>query len=657
MPQTFTLQEEQRLSEVCNAVDSFQADRKKQLTDHDRKIRDLEVERLESVDPREKDRLTAEIRRLSQYDPAKYLVPFEQGQSPYLAGVVIHDEDPRIGQKHLLFGKQSLMAGSQVIVVDWRKAEISKLYYDWEEGEEYEDDIGGRERFGMIEKKISYGIRRRELLTIQTGAGTLKKTDEGWVEQGRQNASAVRKESVGDHRMVDIVSLISREQFGLITKQHGGCLYLTGGAGCGKTTVALHRLSFLLFNQPELFRPQRCLVVMFNRSLCDYIRQTSTDLLTNRLPVDTFHSWSAKALRSFGVAAKFSACQGQGLGSLKKQAGMYHALVEYVRVTKAQDDPFADLEAFYNRTDLLARHLSDRRQIERLAHSGAKLSGAQTQELSFDDSGILLHLLQLRCQVEDVYQEAYGWYDHILIDEAQDLSLIELKALTLATTKHRSLTVCADEKQKILDFVDSKGISAFQMDLKNQGLSSGELCVSYRSTAQIMALASRVSGRPVTEVVNEGPDPRFHKWDTQEESLAHLKRSLRVLLEREPKSLTAIICRYKGEAQSVYAAMKGISGVRLQTGSLSFEPGVLITNAHQVKGLEFGGVILWNPTRKAYPDTEIGKNLLYVVITRASNRLAIYHHEPLTGLLCNRSVEDVGICRKAVGDCGNKDPD
>ncbi len=638
MPHTFILQEEQRLSEVCKAVDSFQADRKRQLSEHDRIIKDLEVQRLESVDPREKDRLTAEMRRLSQYDPAKYLVPFEQGQSPYLAGVLIQDEDPRIGRKHLLFGKQSLIVGSKVMVVDWRKAEISKLYYDWEEGEEYEDDIGGRERCGIIEKKISYGIQRRALRTIQTGAGTLVKTDDGWVEQGRQNASAVRKESVGDHRMVDIVSLISREQFGLITKQHDGCLYLTGGAGCGKTTVALHRLSYLLFNQPELFRPHRCLVVMFNRSLCDYIRQTSTDLLTDRLPVETFHSWSAKALRSFGVAARFSASQGQGLGSLKKQAGMYHALVAYVHATQAQDNPFADLAEFYTQTDMLAEHLSDRRQIERLAQSGAKMAGEQVPELSFDDSGILLHLVQLRCHKEDVFPEAHGWYDHILIDEAQDLSLIELKALTLATTKHRSLTVCADEKQKILDFVDSKGISAFQMDLKDQGLSSGELCVSYRSTAQIMALASRVSGRPIIEVVNEGPDPRFHRWPTRDESVAHLKRSLRVLLAKEPKSLTAIICRYKGDAQFIYAAMKDLPGVRLQTGSLTFEPGVLITNAHQVKGLEFGGVILWNPTRKAYPDTEIGKNLLYVAITRASNRLAIYHHEPLTGLLCDGSV-------------------
>lgn len=43
-------------------------------------------------------------------------------------------------------------------------------------------------------------------------------------------------------------------------------------------------------------------------------------------------------------------------------------------------------------------------------------------------------------------------------------------------------------------------------------------------------------------------------------------------------------------------------------------------------------MILWNPTQKSYPATELGKNLLYVAITRASDRLAIYHHAPLSPL-------------------------
>jgi DNA helicase IV len=320
---------------------------------------------------------------------------------------------------------------------------------------------------------------------------------------------------------------------------------------------------------------------------------------------------------------------------------MYHALVEYATQTPDPGDPVADLATFYARSALLHKHLAEQRPVEKLAAVGEQLLAGQARELSFDDSGILLHLLQLRRGNHEC-PEALNWYDHILIDEAQDLSLIELKALAAATDKRRSLTVCADAQQKILDFVDGAGFAAFRMDLKGQGLASGELSVSYRSTAQIMALASRVSGRPVTQVVNEGPPPRFHRWSSQAESLAHLRHALNVLLTREPKSLTAVICRYKSEAQLVYDTLKGLPGVRLQTTALTFQPGVMVTNAHQVKGLEFGGVILWNPTRKAYPATEQGKNLLYVAITRASNRLAIYHHEPLTDLLQADPADQAG---------------
>ncbi len=630
-------EEEQRLCEICQAADRYSRERKEKLRDHDRKIRTLKTERLNANNPREKDRLTLEIRRLSQYDPAKYLPPFEQMAVPYLAGITICDDDPRIGRKHILLGKQGLMSGARVVVTDWRKSQISKLYYEWDEGEEYEDEIGERERTGTIEKKIAYGISRRELLSLKSGSGTFEKQHGSWVVPGQQNSSTVKKEASGDHRMVDIVSLIDRDQFGLITRKSDGCLYLTGGAGCGKTTVALHRLSYLIFNQPELFRPQRCLVVMFNKSLRNYVKKTSVDLLTNQLPVETFHSWAVKALRSLGIAATFTARGEAGLTALKKSSQMYAALLEHVR-NSGQDSSLEDLGAFYCDSSLWRRHLGKSPQVDALAREGRRLLDGPVREIGFDDAGVLIHLAQLRGEEKGrgtEVPEALCWYDHVLVDEAQDLSLVELNALMFATTGRRSLTVCADEKQKILDFVDSAGFSAFQLELKSAGLSAGELDISYRSTRQIMALASRVSGRPVGKVVNEGPDPRYHAFASQAEALSALRRSVGALLAREKNSLTAIICRFKQEAQIVYGALRELPGVRLQTADLSFEPGILITNAHQVKGLEFSGVILWNPSQKAYPATDLGKNLLYVAITRASSRLAIYHCEPLSRLFAH----------------------
>lgn len=622
--------EEQRLAKICRVADRYNLERKETLAVHDRKMRALEAERLNSNNPREKDKLTLEMLRLAQYDPYKYLPPFEQLTVPYLAGLAICDDDPAIGRRHLLFGKQGLLDGSRVVVTDWRKAEISKLYYEWDEGEYYEDDIGERERSGTIEKKIVYGIANRELHSLQTGTASYEKRQGLWSDTGQQNASVVKKEASGDHRMVDIVSLISREQFGLITRENEGCLYLTGGAGCGKTTVALHRLSYLIFNQPEQFSPRRCLVVMFNKSLRNYVKKTSVDLLTDQLSVETFHSWAVRALRAIGIGVDFSTRVGGGLSGLKKSSGLYAALLEYV-TRRSLCSPLEDLGNFYSDVNLCRRHLGESPQLEVLAREGRRLVEGQGREISFDDAGPLILLAQLRRQGLEI-PEALGWYDHVLIDEAQDLSLVELHALMFATTARRSLTVCADEKQKILDFVDSAGFSAFQLELKKAGLSAGELDISYRSTRQIMDLAAQVSGRPVGTVVNQGPDPRFRDFATRDEALNHLRNAVGVLLAREKTSLTAIICRFKLEAETVYAALSGLPNVRLQTADLSFEPGVLITNAHQVKGLEFSGVILWNPSQKAYPVTELGKNLLYVAITRASERLAIYHHEVLSEL-------------------------
>ncbi len=629
---SFTIQEENRLVEVCAVADAYMAERREKILAHAAKIKELEAQRLAAVSAPEKDRLTREIRDLSPFDPVKFNPPFEHSHAPYLAGIVIEDDDPRIGRKHLLFGKQGLMdSQSNAVIIDWRKAAISKLYYEYEEGEDYEEVIVKRERTGRIEKKIAYGISRRELQTIQTGTGTLVKQNGLWKEQGK-TTTMDQKEASGDYRMVDIVSLISPAQFELITRQHEGCLYLTGGAGSGKTTVALHRLSYLMYNFPDSLRPERCLVVMFNRSLRDYVAQTSRELLTSRLAVETFHSWADGALRSLGVPFKFSVRAGRNLGPLKKKAGMYRALVEHAQTTDSgAENPIEDLAGFYANSPLLEQHLGKNREVRELVQAGKRLL-QEGGDLAFDDAGILLHLIQLRGGEKPI-PGVLNWYDHILVDEAQDLSLIELKCLEAANDpSHRSLTVCADERQKILDFVDARGFAHFQLHLNEQGVTSGQLSVSYRSTRQIMELASRVSGRTVENVLNKGPEPRFHAFQTLEEALARLKSSIAALLAREPHSLTAVICRYRKDAETVFGALRAIQGVRLQTSNMTFTPGVVVTNVHQVKGLEFSGVILWNPSGRSYPGTELGKNLLYVAVTRASNRLAIYHHDALSPL-------------------------
>lgn len=627
----FITTEEQRLSHIQDVIAENEKERKQAIREHDAVVRELERQRYDSVNPREIDKLTAEIRRLSHFDPAKYKLVHKSQSEPYFASLSINDNDSRIGRKTYLIGKQGLMVGTKTLVIDWRKAELSQLYYEYDEGEEYEEEIVGRVREGLLEKKLKYHIYRSQLVRIEGTDLVYDKVDGEWTCNGRSLTTQQIKENKGDYRIVDIISLISPEQFRLITKKHLGCTYLTGGAGSGKTTVALHRLSYLTFNHPEQFRPDRCMVVMFNRALQGYVLGTSKELIDTRTPVKTFHSWVDDALAGIGHFGGMPSRK-QHFTELKKSCKMKAIIEAYARQAKPAANPIIDLYQAYSHTQLVKQYLGETKSVSSFLQHYQVCLEREDFCLDFSDKAILLRLVQLRNEGH-VIESALNWFDHIIIDEAQDLSRIELDTLAGASSDNKSLTICADVNQRILDFLDDGGFPSFQADLTKIGLDSTELSISYRSTAQIMALASRVSGRSATKVVKEGPEPRTHSFQSKDDAITALYRSARALQMSEPKSLTAIVCRYKNEAQELYDKLKSIVGVRLETKTFSFKPGIIITNVHQVKGLEFSGVILWNPSERNYPETTVSRNLLYVAITRASERLAIFSYQSLSPLL------------------------
>lgn len=629
--------EDARLKDVCASVDAYEEKRQSAIQAFNQEMQEYKQQLRETQGQKARLELEQHVLSRAPFDPSKRMIRFEYPNEPYIAGMAIADDDPKIGKQFYLLGKQGLSGeGSRQIIVDWRQAAISQLFYNYDEGDEYEETIGPKERTGTLEQKVKYLIRNRELLQVDRGAGSFRRevskaTEEApaWTANDGHR-SIEKKEQSGDFGMTDIIALISREQFQHITSQHDGCFYLTGGAGSGKTTVALHRLSYLMFNHPELFRPERCLVVMFNKALRNYVHGTSTDLLTTRMPVETYNSWAESALRKLlGASVQFTVDPSRArLTQLKKSATMLRALDEYAAPGRLTGSPPVDLGLFYSNEEIITRHFGVNATVRNLLDEGRAYSTGKFRKLCYDDAGILLYLAQ-KVKGQGEIQGACSWYDHIIIDEAQDLSLVELKTLHFAAGKRKSMTICADTKQRILDFVDDKCFEEFHADLKSQGMALGNLGVSYRSTRQIMELAGRVSGKPIGEVKSEGSEPRYHHWGTEEESLARIRGSLITLLEQEPKSLTAVICRWKQDVILLEKALKGIPGIRTE---MTFRPGVIVTNVHQVKGLEYSNVILWNPSQKNYPATQLGRNLLYVAITRASSRLAIFHHEPLSPL-------------------------
>jgi DNA helicase IV len=623
--------EQQRLAEIYTAVEETARQNKAKLANHDAYTAELERERLESVSWREKNSLTEKLLEHSHFDPAKYISTFEMVESPYFGIVAIDDADRKIGRKEYLIGKQGLVShDNRALIVDWRKAAVSRFFYDYEVGEDYLETINGKEREGVITRRDTVDIVKCRLRRLESGGDVFELTDGRWVANGKQqHSTSIVKAEKQDHRMVDIVSLISPEQFRMITEESAdGCTLITGGAGSGKTVVSLHRLSCLQFNHPDRFPPERCLVLMFNKVLRNYVRQTSADLLGSTR-VDTFSAWALSAITAL-TGRVVKPVTKDDFTVQKKSSLLSGLLARYVREA-AEPEPFQDLWRFYGQRYVLEALFAREADREAFLQEMRARYRERRETVSFADLSVLLRLCQLR-QQDGPVRDALDYYAHIIVDEAQDLGLLELEAILAATDGRNSITVSADSKQKILSWVDEADFDIFHRQLKDIGMSSESLSVPYRCPDEILALAARISNRGAGQPGRHSGTLEYHQAADEAEALTTVRSLVEKLAAEDPKSLTAVICKKKTDEKMLYQALRGVPGLH-QPGELTFEPGVAVTIAHQVKGVEFANVILYDPNGKDFRNSAIDRNLLYVCITRACRRLDIvYWRELATGL-------------------------
>ena len=104
--------------------------------------------------------------------------------------------------------------------------------------------------------------------------------------RGFARSRAKKKRPVmADGRLVNV-------QFELITAPHSGLVVIQGGAGSGKTTIGLHRLAYLAFQDSKRFRADKMLVIVFNDALVRYISRVLPALGVSDMPVQTFQRWA-----------------------------------------------------------------------------------------------------------------------------------------------------------------------------------------------------------------------------------------------------------------------------------------------------------------------------------------------------------------------------
>jgi DNA helicase-2/ATP-dependent DNA helicase PcrA len=187
-------------------------------------------------------------------------------KKPYFCRIDVRPEDTDRVQP-LYIGKASLFRPEtqEPVIVDWRSP-IANVYYEGRIGDVTYETATGTERAELLLKR-QYTIEDGELLDFRDIDITTR--DE------------LLQESLGgsaDSRLKDIVSTIQEEQNRVIRADMYRPMIVQGAAGSGKTTIALHRIAYLIYTYGDRFNPDQFMILAPHQLFLKYIADVLPEL-------------------------------------------------------------------------------------------------------------------------------------------------------------------------------------------------------------------------------------------------------------------------------------------------------------------------------------------------------------------------------------------
>ena len=558
------------------------------------------------------------------------------------------------------------------LIHDWR-APVSSMFYDHELGEAgYRSPSG--EIKGVISLKRQYRIRGGKMEFMIESALTVH--DDILQKELSSNA---------DDKMKNIVATIQREQNQIIRNEDIRTLIIQGVAGSGKTSIALHRIAYLLYTFRDSISSKDILIVSPNKVFSDYISNVLPELGEETVPETSMEQILSGVLEHkykyqtyFGLVNELLEKPSSSLIdriAYKASFGFISELDKFilhientyfkaadVKLTKYITIPAPFIEEQYlrfnrypirRRFDAMADYMLDMLKIQyafTVTTAGRNLLKKEIRLMFAGNNDIQVYkdffkwtnnpgMFKMRkghtLEYSDLAPLAYLHLalegngnqpfrvKHLLIDEMQDYSPIQYKVIQKLFPCRK--TVLGDAGQSVNPYGSSTA-ETIQNSLTASEIM--KLCKSYRSTFEITDFAQKIHPNAELEpVARHGEKPQILQFGSAVEELSGIMGLISTYRKSGYKSL-GIICKTEQQARKMADMLKSYANdiSFLSSQSSAFVQGIVITSAHMAKGLEFDEVIIPQTDERNYR-SEIDKSMLYVAVTRAMHRLTLTFHE------------------------------
>ncbi|MGM9949755.1 MAG: RNA polymerase recycling motor HelD [Lysinibacillus sp.] len=202
---------------------------------------------------------------------------------PYFAR--IHFQREGEPEELLYIGKTSLFHRDthEPIIVDWRSP-VANVYYDGRLGD-LTYKVHDEELAGHLFAKRQYKIESGVLLDFRDVDLT---TNDELLQEALEGKA--------DVRLTEIVSTIQKEQNEIIRAHLRQPILVQGAAGSGKTTIALHRISYFLYTMGEHFKPEQLMILAPNKLFIEYIGDVLPELGVDRICQTTYAEYVQNAI-------------------------------------------------------------------------------------------------------------------------------------------------------------------------------------------------------------------------------------------------------------------------------------------------------------------------------------------------------------------------